>query len=61
VRLLLIYGITLSAKYDKLHGRVIVVIKDDVPHAWSFGLYLALIEEIETGFLNGSIAVWILL
>ena len=34
-------------EFDKLHGCVIVVVKDDVPHARAFWLNLILVEEIE--------------
>jgi hypothetical protein len=53
------YG--LQNEFDKIHGRVIVVIEDDVPHAWAFCLYLILFEEIEFRFIEGFNSVGILL
>src|SRR6266478_8756154 len=47
-------------EFDKIHGCVIVVINDDVPHAWSFYLYLVLFEEIDFRFIEGFKWVWIL-
>src|SRR5258708_28011398 len=46
--------------FDKIHRCVIVVINDDVPHAWTFYLYLVLLEEIEFRFIEGFEWVWIL-
>ena len=48
-------------KYDKIHGRVIVVVEHDVPHAWTFRLNFIFFEEIEDWFLIGSNSVGILL
>src|SRR5438477_7007599 len=46
--------------FDKIHSCVIVVINDDVPHAWTFYLYFVLFEEIEFRFIEGFKWVWIL-
>jgi hypothetical protein len=51
----------LQDQFDKIHGRVIVVIKDDIPRARTFRLYLIFFEKIESRFLNGFNSVWILL
>ena len=51
----------LQDEFDKIHGCVIVVIEHDVPHAWTFCLYLFFFEEIESRFPDGSNSVWILL
>jgi hypothetical protein len=48
-------------EYDKIHGREIVVIENDVPHARTFRLYLMFFEEIDTRFPDGSNSLWILL
>src|SRR5580704_4599605 len=53
------YG--LQDKFDKIHGRVIVVIEDNVPHTRTLYFYLILFEEIESRFPDGSNSVWILL
>src|ERR1700738_4310932 len=37
----------LQDKFDKIHGRVIVVIEDNVPHTRTLCFYLIIFEEIE--------------
>ena len=41
-------------EFDKVHRCVIVIIEDDIPHAWAFWLYLILFKEIESGLFAGS-------
>src|SRR6478672_2672225 len=53
------YG--LQDKFDKIHGRVIVVIEDNVPHTRTLCFYHIIFEEIESRFPDGSNSVWILL
>src|SRR5438045_3999291 len=43
----------LQDDFDKVHGCVVVVIKDDIPHAWTFYLYLILFEETESRLIEG--------
>src|SRR5712672_3613522 len=50
----------LQDEFDKIHGCVIIVIEDDVPHAWPFCLYLVPVEKIEFRFIDGYNSVWIL-
>src|SRR6266404_3221649 len=50
----------LQDEFDKIYRCVIVVIKDDVPHARTFCLYLVLFEEIDFRFIEGFKWVWIL-
>jgi hypothetical protein len=45
-------------KYDKIHGRVIVVVEHDVPHAWTFRLNFIYFEEIEARFPDGVQLGW---
>ena len=49
----------LQNEFDKLHGCVVVVIKDNIPHAWTFFPNLIFFEEIESRFLDGFDRVWI--
>jgi len=51
----------LQDEFDKIHGCVIVVIKDDIPHARTFYPDLIFFEEIELRFSDGFTSVWILL
>src|SRR5437763_6755769 len=53
------YG--LQNEFDKIHGCVIVVIEDDIPHAWAFRPYLILFKKIESRLPDGFTSVWILL
>src|SRR5271163_4509585 len=46
-------------EFDKIHWCVIVVIKDDVPHARAFWLNLIPFEKIESRFVDGFSVVWI--
>src|SRR6516164_6610608 len=46
-------------EFDKLHGCVIVVIKDNVPHAWPFCPDLIFFEEIKSWFLDRFHGIWI--
>jgi hypothetical protein len=41
-----------GGEFDKIHRCVIVVVKDDVPHARTLCLYLILFEEIESRFID---------
>src|SRR5258708_32401044 len=52
------YG--LKDEFNKIHRCVVVVIEHDVPHTWTFYLYLILFEEIEFRFIDGCNSVWIL-
>src|SRR5271165_5099417 len=47
-------------EFDKLHRREIVVIEDDVPHAWTFCLCLIPFENIQLRFFHWFDATWIL-
>jgi hypothetical protein len=50
----------LQDEFNKIHRCVIVIIEDNIPHAWSFCLYLVFFEEIEFGFVERFKWVWIL-
>ena len=51
----------LQNEFDKIHGCVIVVIDDDIPHARTFRPYLILFKKIESRLPDGFTLVWIML
>src|SRR5271155_497335 len=51
----------LQNEFDKIHGCVIVVIDDDIPHAWTFRPYLIFFKKIESRLPDGFTSVWIML
>jgi hypothetical protein len=48
----------LQNEFDKIHGCVIVVIDDDIPHARTFCLNLILFEKIEPWLSDRFNSVW---